>query len=437
MFDLSKAIDRWKTTFKGKCPAEDIEELESHLIEYYQDLTDSGMQPEEAFDNAVERMGDPTEVGREFAKVRTLGDWVWDRFKALDLSLILSLIAVCGIGVMLMYSAANSSGPFKSNIWIQQAVWMGLGFTIILVVTQISPLRIKRCAPYVYGATIVLLLLCVASDLSVSIYDTHRWINVNGLLLKPSMIIPLALPMMIAWLLTKREWAKSWKGFTTMLAIILAPTALILLQPDVGMAVLCLCSGWITLLLSNCRARLLKLTGIVLPILCLLALIPLKSYQDQRIDILLNPEKDPHGSGWHALQIREAIDSGGLLGRGWLKADTHVPHKHGDFILTLVAEQFGLVGIVAILACLGALLYRAVVISKRSSDDFFRLLGFGFAGVLLIQLAINVSVAFGWIPIAIGMPLPLVSYGGSSLVFLLTGFGILASAHRHQRLSCS
>ena len=216
-----------------------------------------------------------------------------------------------------------------------------------------------------------------------------------------------------------------------MLAVILLPAMLVLHQPDIGMALLCLGAGWITLFLSACRARLVRLTYVALPALCAAGWLLLQPYQLQRVQAFLNPEMDPRGAGWHYLRVKEAISSGGFLGRGWSGHETIVPERHTDFILTVVAEQFGTVGVLAVMVCFAFLLYRAIVISKRSQDLFCHYLGLGFVSVLLMQLAINVSMVYGWMPI-IGLPLPLVSYGGSSLVLLLVGFGILASIQRQQ-----
>jgi rod shape determining protein RodA len=427
MLDLDKSINQWRRSFRGKCSQEDQAELESHLFEYFEDLKKSGLPEEEAFNQAISRMGSAKDICREFAKVRSVGDWVLDRFREIDLPLFLGVLLICVIGLPLIYSADNITG---SRLWIKQGVWIGLGFTFMLLVAQTKPARLKHYTPFIYGAAILLLILVFFTGIQVS--GARRWFRLGGLVIQPSVLMLLTLPMMIAWLLTKQEWVKSRKGFVSILAIILLPVYLILIQPDIGMALLCLGAGWITLFLSACRRRLVRLTSVALPVLFAAGWFLLQPYQLQRILVFLNPEMDPHGAGWHILQIREAINSGGFFGSGWLSAKSNVPNQHTDFILTVVAEQFGTFGVLALMACFGFLLYRAILISKRSHDIFSRLLGLGFVGVVLMQVAVNVGMTYGWMPI-IEVPLPLVSYGGSSIVLLLAGFGILTSIHRQTR----
>lgn len=201
------------------------------------------------------------------------------------------------------------------------------------------------------------------------------------------------------------------------------------------MAFLCLCAGWSTLYLSPCRMRLSKFTGLALPVACVIGSFVLQPYQLQRFRDFLHPEADPQHTGWHALQLKKAVSSGGLFGHGWLQTETMVPERHTDFILSAVAEQFGAVGMFAVLSCFVFVLHRAVVISRRTEDGFCRFMGLGFTGVVCLQLAVNVGVMYGLLPI-VGFSAPLISYGGSSLVFLLAGFGVLSSIQRQQRGGC-
>ena len=427
MFDLSKAIKQWKHSFNGKCSVEDQEELESHLREHFEDLKETGISEDQAFNQAVTRMGSPEDVGREFAKVRSFGDWVLDRFRALDLPLFLGLLLICGMGLLMIYSAGKGTG---AKLWIKQMIWIGLGFSLMFLAAQTQPVQLKRCTPFIYGVSILLLILVVFAGKQIG--GARRWFLLGGLAIQPSVLMILTLPMMIAWLLTKREWAKTRKGFATMLTIILLPYSLILIQPDISMALLCLCTGCIPMFLSDSLSHPAKLTCAAMPVLCTAGWLLLQPHQLKRILVFLNPEADSSGVGYNILQIREAVSSGGFLGRGWLNAEVDIPNQPTDFILTIIAEQFGTAGVIVLMACFGFLLYRAVIISKCSHDIFSRFLGFGFVGVFLMQLAVHVCVTYGWMPI-MGVPLPLVSYGGSSLVLLLAGFGILASIHRQTR----
>jgi rod shape determining protein RodA len=302
---------------------------------------------------------------------------------------------------------------------------MGLGLFLMFVLTQVNPVQLKRWTPAVYLVSVLLLFLVL--DVGVA----RRYFVLGGVSIQPSVLTLLTVPMMTAWLLDRREWSATRKGFAAIAAVILLPTLLIARQPDFGMAALCLGAGWITALLSAVRARLLRFTALALPLVGVVGwtLLSQTEYRRQRILAWLNPENDPFGAGWLATQLSEAISSGGFLGRGWLTATSQVPERHSDFILSLVAEEFGAVGVAVLLACFALVLYRAFVLSSRLREVFGRLLGLGFTGLVGLQIAVNVGVVYGWLPI-VGVPLPLISYGGSSIVMLLAGFGILVSICR-------
>ena len=408
MHDLNLALKQWKRSFRGKCSAEDLAELESHLLEHMDDLRDRGLSGEEAFARATSQMGSPGDVGREFSKVRSLGDWVLDRFRAVDLPLFLALVLVCGMGlsVICRYSMDWEIGAL---FWARQAVWIGLGFTLMFLIAQVKPAQLRCCAPFIYGASI--LLLALVPFLGVQVGGTRTRLSLGGLNMQPSVLVLLSVPMMTAWLLTKREWAATRKGFAVIISLILLPATLIMCQPDSGMALLCLGSGWITLSFSNCRARLVKFTCVALPVLCAAVWFLMPPFVLQHI-----MDSESH------MMVSEPTTSGAFSGRGCT-----------DYILSVVIRDFGITAVMAMLVALGFLLYRAIGIGRRSRDLFSRCLGLGFAGVVLMQLGLNVGGIYGWMP-TLGVPLPLVSYGGSSMVLLLVGFGILSSIQRqHQR----
>jgi rod shape determining protein RodA len=424
MFELNDAMKQWHRSFKGRCSAEDMEELEAHLLEVYEGLKGKGLPEDKAFAQAVARMGAPSDLGREFAKVKSWGDWLRDRFRVMDGPLLLGLVVLSGIGLTMAFSADTAGYRSPRGIWVKQAVWIGLGFGLMFVVAQLSPVRLKRYTPLIYGCSIALLLLVLV--FGVQINGARSWLRLPGLMILPSVLMLLTVPMMTAWGAAKREWAETWAGFGLLLLVTLLPVMLILLQPEIGMALLCLGAGWITLFLSLFRAHVVKLTCVAMPLMSLVAWLWLHAHQRHRILAWLNPEIDPNGLGWHALRLQETVAAGGMWGRGWLSSEGTLPAQHTDFVLSLIAEEFGLLGVLALLACFALVLYRSVGMIRQSSDTFCRLLGLGFLGAVCLQLLGNVSVIFGLLPI-IGLPLPLVSCGGSSLVLLLMGFGILAS----------
>ena len=394
MLEFSKEIKNWKNSFRGQCSLTDLEELEAHLLELVEDLRETGLSDQEAFKQAVARIGDPKDIGREFAKARSVGDWMLDRFKALDLPLILALVLICGMGLGAIHSAG---GRINTGLWIKQAVWTGIGFGLMFLVAQVNPARLKRWAPFIYGASLFFLLLLPFAGFQA--LGTRKWLSLGAVNILPSVFMLVTIPMMTSSLLAKHEWASTRKGFATILALILAPTVLVLFQPDLGMALLCLCAGWITMYFSDCRARLVKFTCFALPVLFVAGWLMRKPYQIYQLQ-----ELAPIAQG-----------------------------NHTDFIFTSIAQQFGTSGVMLLLACFGFLFYRAITIGNRSMDSFSRSLGLGFAGVALLMPALKIGTVYGWMP-PLGLALPLVSYGGSSTILFLVGFGILSSIQRQQQL---
>lgn len=263
MFNLDDALENWKISFRTKYSAEDTEELEGHLTDLMEDLKNTGLTEEEAFIQAVSQMGTAEDLKREFAKVSSVGDWILDRFKALDRQLVSGSLLICGMGLAILYSAGvNSYYPYW---WIKQAAWMGLGFALMFVVGQITPARLRRHTPVIYRTSLffLVLVLFVGSEAT----GMQRWFSFGILTVKPSVFMLLTIPMMTAWLLDKQELVKTPKGFAVMLALIILPAMLIMYQPYFGMALLCLGAGWITIFLSSCRARLVKLTCLASPLL--------------------------------------------------------------------------------------------------------------------------------------------------------------------------
>ena len=430
MFELNDALEQWRRSFKGKCSAEDMEELEAHLLEIYEGLKDADFAASEAFDQAVARMGRASDLSTEFAKVSSWGDWLRERLRVMDWPLLIGLFVLSCAGVAMAFSADTAGYRSPRGLWVKQAVWIGLGFGLMFLVAQVSPARLKRYAPLLYGGSILLLLLVLV--FGVQINGARSWLRMPGLTVQASVCTLLTVPMMTAWVLA-RCGTPTWRGFAVLLTITGLPVMLILSQPDIGMAFLCLGIGWICLALSAYRGRLFLFTGMALPLLGVVGWLGLQPYQQHRIAVWLNPDADPAGAGWHALQLQEVIASGGFWGRGWLSSEGTVPAQHTDFVLSLIAEEFGLLGVIALLACFALVIYRTVAMVRQSPDSFCRLLGLGFVGALCLQVFLNVGAVFGVLPL-VGLPLPLISYGGSWLLLLLMGFGIVSSISRQKQL---
>jgi rod shape determining protein RodA len=351
----------------------------------------------------------------------------------LDLPLLVALLLLSCLGMFVLYSASGEHAPTVAR----QAIRLGVGFAVLLVFAQLPPRTFRYWAIplFVFGLLLLVLVLFFGSVSN----GAQRWLRVPGVgLFQPSEIMKLSLPITVAWYFSKRSLPPSLLDIAVALIMIAVPSFLIANQPDLGTSILVGMAGIIVLFFAGISWRIVSFAGLTAVVAApLMYLFVLEPYQRRRVDTLFNPEADPLGAGWNIIQSKIAIGSGGLFGKGWLNGTQSrldfLPESSTDFILAVIGEEFGFVGIVILLSLYMFIIARGMIISWQARETFSRLLGISLSLTFCIYVIVNMGMVSGLLPV-VGVPLPLVSYGGTSAVTLLAGFGILMSIHTHRRL---
>jgi rod shape determining protein RodA len=367
-------------------------------------------------------------------------DFLWH---GLDRTLGVIVLALVAISIVTFISATSGT-PVK---FVDQARNLLVSVGLMLIVSRIPPKWLEKSAIWIYTIGIALLLAVAAFGLIKK--GARRWVNI-GIVIQPSEIMKIAMPMMLAWYFQRREGVlKTWDYGVAALLLIL-PVALIGRQPDLGTALLVLASGLYVIILAGFPWKyIIPVVGAgTLGILLIIIFGGyicepevkwpfLHEYQKNRVCTLLNPSSDPLGKGFHTIQSIIAIGSGGLFGKGWLNGtQAHlefIPEKHTDFIFAVFAEEFGLLGNIILLALFAALIQRGLAIASNAPTLFTRLLGGAVTMIFFTYAFVNMGMVSGLLPV-VGVPLPFISYGGTALVTLGIGVGILMSIHRYRRL---
>ncbi len=364
--------------------------------------------------------------------VRSWGSWFarWH----FDLVLGLLLLAVSGVGLFVLYSASGQS----IGMVISQAQRLVLGFVVMVLLAQAPPEFYRAAAPWFYGFS-MLLLLAVAL-LGQHAKGAQRWLDLGVMRFQPSELMKLAAPIAVAAYLQSRHLPPSFLTLLLSLALIMVPTGLIAIQPDLGTALLVVTAGVLALFFGGLRWRWIFLAVGAVAAAAPLLWLKLHDYQRNRLLTFLDPERDPLGAGYHITQSKIAIGSGGMFGKGWLMGTQanldFLPEAHTDFIFAVYGEEMGLVGVLLLLLLYSAIVVRCLVIALRGQDTFQRLLAGSLGLTFFIYVFINCGMVIGLLPV-VGVPLPLVSYGGTSAVTLLAGFGIVMSVQTHRKLLAS
>lgn len=355
---------------------------------------------------------------------------VW-RHTHLDAWLLLLLLLLCGFGLFVLYSASGQDMEYVQR----QAVRMGVGFVVIVFLAQIQPRTYKFLAPLAYLGGVGLLLGVLF--FGVGAKGAQRWLELPGFRFQPSEMMKLAVPMMVAAWLTRQQLPPTFRHLLSTLILLAIPTALIMKQPDLGTSLLIASSGVFVILLSGVYWRwiflALGLAAAALPALWAI----MRDYQRQRVLTFLDPESDPLGAGWNIIQSKTAIGSGGLPGKGWLHGTQSqldfLPESHTDFIIAVIGEELGMTGVLILLALYLLIIARGLIISVQAQDSFSRLLAGSITLTFFVYVFVNIGMVTGLLPV-VGVPLPLVSYGGTSIVTLMAGFGILMSIRTHRQM---
>ncbi|HEB96422.1 MAG TPA: rod shape-determining protein RodA [Sedimenticola thiotaurini] len=350
----------------------------------------------------------------------------------LDLPLLTGLILLCGFGLVVLYSA---SGQDMGQIQ-RQLIRLALAFLVMFLVAQIPPVQLRRLAPWLYGLGILLLLaVMIVGQVGKG---AQRWLDLGLFRFQPSELTKLAVPMMIAWFLAEKSLPPTWKRLATAGIMILVPVLLIAKQPDLGTSLLVASAGIFVLFLAGLSWRfIVGMVLVAIPSGWVLWEWGMREYQRNRVLTFLDPERDPLGTGYHIIQSKIAIGSGGIYGKGWLNGtQSHLeflPERTTDFIFAVLSEEFGFVGILLLLALYLFIIFRGLYIASHAQDTFSRLLAGALTLVFFVYLFVNTGMVSGILPV-VGVPLPLISYGGTSLVTIMAGFGILMSIHTHRKL---
>jgi rod shape determining protein RodA len=349
----------------------------------------------------------------------------------LDQPLLLGLMSLLTISLVVLYSA----GGEHVEMVTRQAMRIGLGLLLMFVLAQVPPEALNRWSPAIYAAG--LLLLLVVALVGVIGKGAQRWLNLGFIQFQPSEIMKLGVPMMAAWLLARSPLPPSFLLLLAAAGAVFVPVLLVAAQPDLGTAILIAVGGSLVIFLAGLRFRYILLLALAGAASVPLLWSMLHDYQKRRIYTLLDPWSDPLGAGYHTIQGIIAVGSGGWFGKGWLQGSQSqlefIPERSTDFIFAVFAEEFGYLGALGLLAVYVFVIARALYIAYEASDTYSRLLAGSLGLTFFFYVFVNMGMVSGILPV-VGVPLPLVSYGGTSMVTLLAGFGILMGIQTHRRL---
>jgi rod shape determining protein RodA len=349
----------------------------------------------------------------------------------IDGPLVVGLSLIAAYGLVVLYSASGQSLPTV----LRTLARLFLGAMAMLLLARINPNFLRRSTPWLYVAGCVLLMMVAAMG-HIGM-GAQRWLNLGLFRFQPSELMKLAVPMMCAWYLHDRALPPGWTALGILAALILLPVGLVAMEPDLGTAALIAVAGALVIVLAGLRLRVMA---------GLLALAAagawfgwsfMHDYQRKRVLTFLNPQTDPLGAGYHIIQSQIAIGSGGVFGKGWMNGSQaqleFLPERSTDFIFAVIGEEFGLLGLLLLLLLYVFVVARAVYLATQTQDTFARLLAGSLALTFFVYVFINAGMVTGLLPV-VGVPLPLVSYGGSSVVTLLAGFGILMALYSRRKL---
>jgi rod shape determining protein RodA len=350
----------------------------------------------------------------------------------MDMPLLVTLLLVTTLGFVVLYSAVGEN----LTLVIRQGMRFAFAFTIFFVLAQIPPRYLRIWTPWLFFAVLGLLVLVLLKGEIGK--GAQRWLNLGLVTFQPSELMKLAVPMMIAWYMHERQLPPRRGQLLVMTILVLVPATIIARQPDLGTALLVVAAGAVTILLAGVSVRIISvLVALGLSAAPILWFFVMHDYQKARVLTFLEPESDPLGAGYNAIQSKIAIGSGGLFGKGWLNGtQAHLeflPERSTDFILAVMAEEFGLLGLLLLLVLYLILVGRSLYIASQAQDTYTRLLAGALSLTFFFYVFVNAGMVTGLLPI-VGVPLPLISAGGTSMVTVMAGFGILAAIGGHRKL---
>ena len=348
----------------------------------------------------------------------------------IDLPLALGLFVLAGVGLVTLYSAGDNSLALVGG----QAGRFGLGALLLLLISRIPPSTLRNWTPWLYaGSTALLVVVALLGEGR----GANRWLNLGVMRFQPSELLKLTMPMMVAWYLHPRKLPPSWKDIAVVGLLIAIPAGLIAKQPDLGTALLVTAAGAFALFLSGMAwwriGVVIGAVGGMIPV----AWHFLHQYQRDRVLTMINPESDPLGNGWHIIQSQIAVGSGGVFGKGWQHSTQSrldfLPEHTTDFIFAVFSEEFGLIGVIGIMLLYAFIIGRCLWIAMEARDTYSRLLAGAIGMSFFVYVFVNGGMVAGMLPV-VGVPMPMISYGGTSAVSLLVGFGVLMSIHANRKM---
>jgi rod shape determining protein RodA len=349
----------------------------------------------------------------------------------LDGTLIVGLALIAAYGLVVLYSASGQSLPTV----MRAGGHLVMGAIAMLVLAQVNPNLLRRSSPWLYAFGIILLL--VVDGIGYIGKGAQRWLDLGLLRFQPSELMKLAVPMMCAWFLQERPLPPTFAALLGLAALVFAPVALVALQPDLGTAALIAIAGSLVIVMAGLRMRIIASLAAIGAAAAWFGWAFMHDYQKKRVLTFLDPSTDRLGAGYHIIQSQIAIGSGGVFGKGWMHGSQaqlqFLPERSTDFIFAVIGEEFGLLGLALLLLLYAFVVARALFLAMQTQDTFARLLASSLALTFFVYVFINAGMVSGLLPV-VGVPLPLVSYGGSSMVTLLAGFGILMSLYSHRKL---
>lgn len=349
----------------------------------------------------------------------------------IDPLLLLGIFSLMGLSLTVLYSVAGY------EMIIRQLIRLAIALSAMIILAQIPPEMYQRWTPVIF--VICVLLLVAVLTVGHTGKGAQRWLDLGITKFQPSEIMKLIMPFMVAYYISQYTFPPKLKQIFIALLIVIVPTLLIAKQPDLGTSILIASSGIFVLFLSGVSWLYITIAvGAVLAFIPILWFYLMHDYQRGRVLTLINPEADPLGAGYHIIQSKIAIGSGGLWGKGWLQGTQSqlefLPERHTDFIFSVFSEEFGFMGILLLLAIYLFVIGRGLWIANQAQDAFTKLVAGSITLTFFVYVLVNIGMVSGLLPV-VGVPLPLISYGGTSIVTLLAGFGVLMSINTHKRFN--
>nr|WP_298644570.1 rod shape-determining protein RodA [uncultured Cardiobacterium sp.] len=347
-----------------------------------------------------------------------VGEWL----RRIDIPMLFGLLVLMGGSLLILRSAGSSD----EGILMRQTLRFAAAIGILLAIVAVPPRYIRRLTAPAYWLTLVLLLLVLIIGSRSN--GAQRWLNIGIARIQPSELAKLTIPLMVAWLVTIRAAIPGIGSVILAILVIVVPVVLIFMEPDLGTALLVSASGFITLFLAGLPVWIIVLGGVLAAIgLPLFWMFGIKEYQRDRVLTLFNPEADPFGNGYHIIQSKIAIGSGGLSGKGYMQGTQSqlefLPESSTDFIFAVIAEETGLIGVGLLLLCYGLIIARGLYLALHLTDRFARIMVASILLTLFINVFVNIGMVSGILPV-VGLPLAMISYGGSSILSLMAGFAL-------------